>query len=183
MIDGIGKQLTISFVDKKTFKRYSTRWLSTTNMTRTKKKDEDHWSKYDIGRFQGQIWLGDSADNTSSILYWSKTQESMEIEKGKNETISISSWTNKLRFFKSKKNQILIIFKVLYPTSDFSKYAQPAFQVYKVLNRIQTMLKNFKWFILHQWDRLYKKFLEILICTSEKLINIYVTKQIMFFWM
>jgi hypothetical protein len=68
----------------------------------------------------------------------------MEIEKGKNETISISSWTNKLRFFKSKKNQILIIFKVLYPTSDFSKYAQPAFQVYKVLNRIQTMLKNFK---------------------------------------
>jgi hypothetical protein len=45
------------------------------------------------------------------------------------------------------------------------------------------MLKNFKWFILHQWDRLYKKFLEILICTSEKLINIYVTKQIMFFWM
>lgn len=68
-----------------------------------KKKDEDHWSKYDIGRFQGQIWLGDSADNTWSILYWSKTQESMEIEKGKNETISISSWTNKLRFFKSKK--------------------------------------------------------------------------------
>ncbi len=47
-------------------------------MYRKQKKDEDHSSKYDVGRFKGQNLLGDSADDTSSILYRPKTQETKQ---------------------------------------------------------------------------------------------------------
>ncbi|CAF3930211.1 unnamed protein product [Rotaria magnacalcarata] len=42
------------------------------------KKEEDHASKYDIGRFKGQTLLGDSADDASRILYRPKTQETKQ---------------------------------------------------------------------------------------------------------
>ncbi|CAF0840833.1 unnamed protein product [Adineta steineri] len=42
------------------------------------KKGDDDSSKYDLGRFKGQTLLGDSADDTSSILYRPKTQETKQ---------------------------------------------------------------------------------------------------------
>ncbi|CAF2937525.1 unnamed protein product [Rotaria sp. Silwood2] len=42
------------------------------------KKDEDHSSKYDLGRFKGQTLLGDAAEDASSILYRPKTQETKQ---------------------------------------------------------------------------------------------------------
>ena len=45
---------------------------------RKQKEDDDHSSKYDLGRFKGQTLLGDSADDVSSILYRPKTQETKQ---------------------------------------------------------------------------------------------------------
>jgi hypothetical protein len=42
---------------------------------RKQKREEDHSSKYDIGRFIDQRLLGDAVDDLSSILYRPKTQE------------------------------------------------------------------------------------------------------------
>ncbi|UJR08870.1 hypothetical protein I4U23_013125 [Adineta vaga] len=42
------------------------------------KKDDDHASKYDVGRFKGQTLLDDAADDASSILYRPKTQETKQ---------------------------------------------------------------------------------------------------------
>ena len=45
---------------------------------RKEKKGENHSAKYDAGRFKGQSLLGDSADDTSNILYRPKTQETKQ---------------------------------------------------------------------------------------------------------
>ncbi|CAF1520719.1 unnamed protein product, partial [Adineta ricciae] len=42
------------------------------------KKDDDHSSKYDVARFKGQTLIADAADDTSSILYRPKTQETKQ---------------------------------------------------------------------------------------------------------
>ena len=42
------------------------------------KKEEDHASKYDVGRFKGQTLVGDAADDTSTILYRPKTQDTKQ---------------------------------------------------------------------------------------------------------
>ena len=48
------------------------------SLLRKPKKAEDHSSKYDVGRFRGQTLLGDSADDTSGIVYRPKTQETKQ---------------------------------------------------------------------------------------------------------
>lgn len=45
---------------------------------RKQKKDTDHASQYDVGRFKGQTLLGDSAEDTSNILYRPKTMETKQ---------------------------------------------------------------------------------------------------------
>ena len=45
---------------------------------RKQKKDDDHSSKYDVARFKGQTLIADAADDTSSILYRPKTQETKQ---------------------------------------------------------------------------------------------------------
>ena len=46
--------------------------------SRKQKKNEDHASKTDLGRFKGQTLLDDSTDDASNILYRPKTQETKQ---------------------------------------------------------------------------------------------------------
>jgi pre-mRNA-splicing helicase BRR2 len=45
---------------------------------RKQKKNDDHASKSDLGRFKGQTLLDDSVDDASTILYRPKTQETKQ---------------------------------------------------------------------------------------------------------